>query len=239
MKAVKKIYQTEELLRSLNFIFLPGGKTTMGTKHPLDCRLEGKRKNEIPLRQVNVNPFWINKYCVSNLEYEKFNKKHFRPPTSLSDNQPVTDLTYYDAIAYVSWFSTQHNLNFRLPSEKEWVFAAAPINWQFPYQQSYQPAENQAHTFSRDNYQTLAVDNDCFGSNYFGLLHMGGNVLEMTSGWYYSPGHYGSLTDGAYYIAKGGSFGNCAYSAGVQRRGIVDVAGRSSRIGFRLAHPAI
>ncbi|MFC1599145.1 formylglycine-generating enzyme family protein [Patescibacteria group bacterium] len=239
MKASKTRKQKEELLRSLNFVYLPGGKIMMGTDYPLACRLETKRKNETPKRELMVKPFWINKYCVSNVEYERYNKKHFRAPTSLNDNQPVTDLTYFDAIAYIHWLSEKHDLTFCLPSEKEWVFAAAPLAWEFPYQQAHLPNKLKAHTFEPNNFQTLAVDDSVFGENYCGLLHVGGNVIEMTSGWYYSPGHFDSMTDGAYFIAKGGGFGHCAYSAGVQRRLIVDVAGRCSRIGFRLAHPAI
>jgi formylglycine-generating enzyme required for sulfatase activity len=239
MKAGKTNKQIEKLLASHGFVYLPGGKIIMGTDHPLACRLEGKRKNEMLKRELLVKPFWINKHCVSNVEYEKFNSKHFRAPTSLNDNQPVTDLTYYDAIAYTQWLSAECSLTFRLPSEKEWVFAAAPLDWQFPYQQDYLPNKNHAHTFSSNNFHTLAVDDPILGGNYCGLLHMGGNVFEMTNGWYYSPGHFGSVTDGAYFIAKGGGFGHCAYSAGVQRRLLVDVVGRCSRIGFRLAHPAI
>ena len=230
--------QKANVLRSMDFVFISGGNVVLGTDDPLICRLEGVRKNETPVRSFQVNSFWLNKFCVTNEEFENFNPKHHRPPTSLTDNQPVTDLTYMDALTYIEWFSNKHGLEFRLPTESEWVLGAAPFAWEFSYKKEPNPDKNKAHTFSRKNFKTLPVNDEYFGVNHNGLYHMGGNVFEMTQGWYYAPGHLGSETDGAYYIAKGGGFGHCPYSAGVQRRGIFDVTDRPSRVGFRLAHPA-
>jgi formylglycine-generating enzyme required for sulfatase activity len=228
----------ETMLTRLDFVFLSGGPIKLGTREPLVCRLEGVRKNETPERMAVVEPFWLNKFCVTNGEFEQFNPKHQRSLTSPSDKHPVTDVTFMDALTYCQWLSEKTELNFRLPTETEWVWAAAPMGWEFPYQENAKPSKGFAHTFDPAKRGSLQVDDPCFGTNCHGLYHMTGNVFQMTAPWYYAPGHLGAEADGAYYISKGGGFSHCQYSAGVQRRGIVDVGQRSVTTSFRLAHSA-
>lgn len=226
---------TMELLPSLGFIFVPGNNISLGTKYPIVCPLEGSRRNETPIRIVSVASFWINQLCVSNDEFEKFNPNHHRPATSASDKSPVTDITYLEAINYAKWFSDRYGLDIRLPTEAEWVLAAAPIGWEFTYKRGPKPKAAMANNYSAQHFGTLAVNDDRYGANYLGLYHIDGNVNEMTAGWHYAPGTAGAETDGAYCILKGGDFGHCDYSAGIQRRMMFDVSGRSTRVGMRLA----
>lgn len=231
--------EKEMILESLGFVFLSGGHVQLGTKYPLSCKLEGHRKNETPMHTLEVLGFWICKYCVTNSEFEMWSPQHHRPPTSTVDRQPVTDITYGEALAYIEWLSNKYELSFGLPTEPEWIFAASPFGWEYPYKKGPKPKPRLAHTYNPRNFQTLNVDDDMYGDNCFGLYHMGGNVLEMTKGWYYAEGHHSFTVDGAYYIAKGGDFGHCSFSAGAQRRVIVDIADRSPRVGFRLVHPGL
>lgn len=230
------ITETEKnkILTDLGFVFFPGGDLLMGTDQPLPCRLEGSRQNETPQRQMTVGPFWLAKCCVSNQDFERFKPNHFRPPTASGDRDPVTDLTYLEALDYATWLSVQRGLEFDLPTEAEWTFAAAPRGWSFSYQAEEKPNPARAHTFNRESFHALPVDDPYF-VNGFGLHHMSGNVTEMTKGWYYAPGHFGAATDGAYFMTKGGSFGHCSFSTRICVRMIMDVVGRSNRVGFRLA----
>lgn len=231
--------EKEELLRSLNFVKLPAGRVQLGTPHPLPCAFEGHRINETPIREIEVGSFWVCKFVVTNQEFEEFNPKRERPPTSLRGKQPATNVTYYNALKYARFLSEKHHLYFTLPTEPEWVYAASPYGWEFPYQQEKSPDSNKAHNFvlGSSEYITLDVDDPRFSVNYCGLYHMGGNVEEFTLGSYYiSTGSWGAETDGRYCIVKGGNFGHCSFSSGVQRRGIVDVSDRSERLGFRLTH---
>lgn len=223
-------------LRQLQFMRLDGGDVQMGTRFPTPCDLEGVRKNELPKRVHTVDPFWVSMYCVSNIEFEQFNSDHHRPPVASNDKSPVVDVTYLDAVKYAEWLSKLHGVEFRLPTEDEWSFAAAPFGWEHSFQKGIRPREVKAHTYDPNHYYTLDVDDDRFGANVHGLYHMSGNIFEMTNGWYYAPGHNGAETDGAYCIIKGGSFGHCWYGARVACRGMMDVTGRSTRIGFRLVH---
>lgn len=234
---LKKTKRREAVLRSLGFVFLPGGRVKVGTENPVSCRLEGFRRNETPERIFTVKPFWIAACCTTNQDFEKFNPHHKRPPTSPGDKHPVTDITYLEAISYAQWLSEEYRMNFTLPDELQWTFAAGQFGWNFSYREEKISDKNMANVFDPKGYRALEVDDDRFGVNFFGLYHMSGNVREITRGWHYARGHLGSRTDGAYYIAKGGDFGHCPLAAAIPTRFIVDVAERSTRTGFRLIHP--
>ncbi|MDP3052944.1 MAG: SUMF1/EgtB/PvdO family nonheme iron enzyme [bacterium] len=222
----------EKLLKNLGFVFTEDGRVRLGTEKPLPCRLEGYRKNETPIREFDIEPFWISKFCATNLEYEKYDPKHRRPITSRNDKHPVTEITYMNAISYAGWLSKQTGVNFDLPTEQQWVFAAAPFGYEYPWGMSY--SRNQAHVFTPDLEGTLEADDARFGTNWLGLYHIGGNIQEFVLGTAYAPGTNGALVDGMYCIIKGGDWSHCPRSAGIHRRGIVDVAGRGPTLGFRL-----
>lgn len=221
------------LLEYDGFVYLEGGKVRLGTKNPLLCRLEGHRKNETPERYLNVSRFWISKYCVTNAEYERFDKRYERPLTSQRDRHPVTNVTYMNALTYTRWWSETTGIEFTLPNELQWVFAAAPFGWEFPW--GNKPDKNKSLVYNKRAVGPLEVDDPRYGENWCGLLHMGGNVQEFVLGTNYAPGTNGAEVDGMYCIVKGGDWAHCKQSPGVARRGIVDVAGRAPTLGFRLA----
>lgn len=232
----------EAKLRELGFVYIPGGLVRLGTPSPLPCRFEGIRRNESPVHEINVDPFWLSKFTVTNAEYEKFNPRRVRPQTSLGDNQPATNITYFGALAYVDWLSKEYHLKFSLPTESEWVHAAAPYGWEYPYHEAKASSPKQAWNFilGETEYRTLDVNDDRFGMNVYGLYHIGGNVQEFTLGSYYTQSTtWGFDTDGRYAIIKGGDFGHCPLSSGVHRRALIDISFRSERVGFRLFHPEI
>jgi formylglycine-generating enzyme required for sulfatase activity len=242
IQLLKRKQQTEQkLLVDLGFVNLSLGQITIGTDQPLPCRFEGERRNETPARRRWVKPFWIAKRCVTNEEYEKYKPKHYRSRSSDGRRDPVTDVTYFEALCYANWLSRIYNLPFDLPTEDEWTLAAAPDGWEYPYQHDSRPDQNKAHTMAHSQqrksdyrYHALSVDLLEFKPNVYGLYQMGGNVGEMTKGCYYTLGHTGANTDGAYFIAKGGAFCLCPYSARVSGRMLFDVACRHGALGFRL-----
>ena len=223
-------------LEEMDFVFTEGGEVQLGTPYPLLCRLEKHRHNESPVHTATVEPFWIAKFCVTNAEYEHItNGKKVRPPESLGDNYPVTQVTYYNALCYAKWLSRGEGLSFDLPTEEQWVFASAPYGWEFPYQPNADnPQKSKTITFDRERACGVVAVDDPTDINWLGLYHIGGNVSEMTKGYYLIPGTHGYDSDGAYTMVRGGNFGHCPYASGVQRRGVMDVSDRSVRAGFRL-----
>lgn len=221
-----------QTLESLGFVYLTGGLVQLGTPKPLPCRLEGQRLNETPVRQALVDPFWICKYCVTNEEYERFDKRHRRPLTSPKGNHPVTEITYLNAIMYAEWLVGQLGFSFNLPTEAQWTLAAAPSGFEYPW--GMERSRAKAHVFKPGVEGPLEVNDDSLGVNYCGLFHVGGNVQEYILGTAYAAGTNGAATDGMYCIVKGGDWSHCPYSPGVHRRALVDVSAKAPTVGFRL-----
>ena len=221
-----------EILQEMGFVRLEGGPVVLGTEQPLPCRLEGHRHNEVPVRHSEVNSFWIAKYCVTNLEYEQQNARHRRPLTALNDQHPVTNVTYLNALDYCQWMSEKWGIEFGLPTESQWIFAAAPYGRQFPW--GDRPDKVQALTRGTGINGPTHVNDRRFCPNWCGLHHISGNVSQYVLGAHHAPGYDGAMSDGYYCLVKGGNWLHCPWSTGVQRRGIIDVAARLSTVGFRL-----
>ena len=223
-------------LDRLSFVYLRGGLVQMGTYRPIPCTLEGYRRNETPVRTIEVEPFWICRYKVTNLMFEAF-KPHERAETSPSDECPVTEITYGEVLSFIDWLNKDTGKHFRLPTEGEWCFAAAPFGQEYPHGNTPNFDAGHVHGDSLPR-GALPVGDPRFPRNCYGLDQMGYNVSEMTQGMYYTEGHNGAETDGAYCIVKGGNWGHCKRGPRLASRAIIDVADRNPRVGFRLAHDA-
>ncbi len=250
-------------------VSIPAGIFQMG-----DIQGNGA-KDEKPVHTVKVPAFAMGKYEVTNEEYVYFlNKvdKHGtenRPWFSTSDEDPsskittafftnykvqtgfeahpVTNVSWYGAKAYVSWLSQQTGQQYRLPSEREWEYAARAnsskaYSWgeRAPVCNEY--AINGA-VFNRCDGRTRAVNT--YRPNAFSLHHMHGNVLEWVEDCY-SP-NYNKITRSGYVAAcynnmsralRGGSW--------YDRPGILRSASRSANlprvrnldVGFRVVRSA-
>lgn len=234
--------EKKEILLSMDFIYVEGGVVVMGTSKALVCRLEGRRWNETPIRETKIEPFWICKFKVTNSQFEKYHPLHKRPEQSLEDDMPVVDLTYIEALAFCKKISNDLGMSLRLPTEPEWVHAAAPKGWEYPYQpEAENPDINWGHTNADQfEHRVAKVGDPRWSLNFRGLDQMGHNVSELVFGHYRTgPGAFGAQDDGMYCIFKGGNYGHCKYTPGVNRRLLFDVADRSPRVGLRLAHDDI
>lgn len=241
----ESVNEIKELLENAGFVRFEGGPVLMGTNDGLPCSIEGTRLNETPSREIGIPPFYISRFTVSNLEYEKFDRRHSRTYTSAGDKNPVTCITYGKAIGYALWLSEQTGLSFSLPTEPQYIAATAPYGWQYPYQQEGMPkrkAQNHYRAFP-DMYpegelgSTLEVDDPLVQPNHLGLYHPTGNVSIFSFGHYPTPGHWGSVSDGSYVVALGGNFRLCPFGTPNITRGILDVTGITDTVGLRLVHP--
>lgn len=223
-------------------IYIGGGPVLMGTEKPLRCKLEGRRWNESPAHQMHVNGFYLARTKVTNALFEQFNPRHVRPPQALGDNHPVVEVMYGEALSFCEWLNEQTGMSFRLPTEPEWVYAAAPFGWAYNYQpEPKNPDVTKGHVFGDGHeFGTAPVDDPRWEPNFLGLDQMGFNVTEFTFGHYRIPNQtWGFADDGMYCIGKGGNYGHCSYTPRTASRFIIDVSDRNPRIGFRLAHDKI
>jgi len=131
--------------RDANMVFVKGGR------YPRGCTPEQENCNddEKPVKEVQVDDFWIGRYEVTNADFCLFlnsegNQKEggstwmdmgsddckiivsdwkFKVKEGFEDH-PVVEVSWYGAKAYCEWLSEKTGRSYRLPTEAEWEFVA-------------------------------------------------------------------------------------------------------------------
>jgi formylglycine-generating enzyme required for sulfatase activity len=180
-----------------------------------------------PGRKINVAPFRIDKYEVTNAQYARF-----RPGHQYSETQadfPVTNITWEEARAYAEWAGKD------LPTEAEWEFAAGAADGRrFPWGAERRvPPIKKADKLDRvGSYRDNASPAGCFD--------MEGNVWEWTSDeasrLVVTASANGAHTAAApKMILKGGwrQLKKSVAPAAVSERLTLEATKRSPQVGFR------
>lgn len=238
----------------IEFIRVPGGCFIMG-----DTYGDGQG-DEKPLHEVCVDSFWMGKFEVTNSQYRRFKNSHksgsYEGNDLNGDRQPVTNVTWYDAVNYANWLSEMTGKKFRLPTEAEWEYAARGNTsgrnyWgDNPYESckhangADKSAKSQwgewSTTECNDGYKASAPVG-LFYPNNFGLHDIMGNAWEWTNDWYdseyysESPKHnpQGPPT-GRLKIPRGGGWMNASECVRVADRNGFSPDFSILFLGFRL-----
>lgn len=226
-------------------VLIPAGEFIMGTNE--------RFSDEGPQHVVFLDDYYIDRYPVTNLQYQKFIEEtrrrapaHFqgrRHPPGKADH-PVVQVSWFDARDYCAWAGK------RLPTEVEWEKAARgtdgrPFPWgeHFDITRANTPVRWSALERRGD---TTPVGAFPQGASPYGLQDVTGNVWEWTDSWYKPyPGNdrpsenYGEI----YRVLKGGSWWDCSFykcgiSAPVYNRGFFSARVRNDTFGFRCARDA-
>ena len=201
----------------LDMVAIPGGSFVMGSPTSEAERME----NEGPPRTVNISPFFMGKYPVTQEQYQAVmgnNPSHFKG--SLESKQlPVDEVTWDKAVEFCHKLSQKTGKTYRLPSEAEWEYACRAgtttpfyfgetitpnlvnYNGNYPYGAAPKGVERKETT-----------DVGRFLPNAFGLYDMHGNVWEWCSDKWHDN-YNGAPTDGSswetgtdkYRVLRGGS----------------------------------
>jgi formylglycine-generating enzyme required for sulfatase activity len=163
--------------------------------------------------RMQVKPFLIDKYPVTNVQFKKFlEATHYHPKDDLHfladwkdgsypngwANKPVTWVSREDALAYAKWAGK------RLPHEWEWQFAAQGTDlrkypWGSDWQASAVPTPDSGRTMRGPD----DVDAHPSGASPFGVMDMVGNVWQWTDEFVDEHTRGGILRGGTYYRPQG------------------------------------
>lgn len=229
-------------------VLIEGGSFTMGWNGGNEQRGE---------HAVTVPSFYLDKYEVTNAEYAEFIKETGKPAPSIDpsvkgsywepwngkdppagrERWPVVNVSPKDVEAFAAWLSKRDGVNYRLPTEEEWEFAArnGSKDSMFPWGNAWEAGR--ANIDQKRN----PVDVGSFpqGATQSGVQDMVGNVWEWTSSkarFYDNFVPESSVRNAR--VRRGGSFFekmNSEFNNATDRSWFGDENFKFPTIGFRLA----
>lgn len=240
-------------------------------------------EKECPAHTVTISGFWMGKYQVTNAEFARFvtstghvsqaerqgwgyitdEEGVWRKASGVSWNspgwvteptQPVVLVSWYDAMAFVSWLASTTGEPFGLPTEAEWEYACrASSTTEFVWGDSPEDGcgwANVADMSARvrfPSWETFAWPDGyvypspvgSFRHNGWGLYDMVGNVWEWCDDWlgtYRSEPQHDPLgpSSGSLKVRRGGSW--CYYPRACRSsfRHKYAPEARDNSLGFRV-----
>ncbi|MDR0972306.1 MAG: formylglycine-generating enzyme family protein [Bacteroidales bacterium] len=216
-------------------VFVEGGSFMMGCdeKSNNDCQ-----KNELPMHEVNVESFYIGKYEVTQRQWKDI------MDTNISNNQcedcPVTNVSYNEIQEFLQRLRQKTGINYRLPTEQEWEYAAKGgiKKNTFKYSGSDNLSDVAWYINNSDNITHKVGTKK---ANEIGIYDMSGNVWEYTSTPYRAYGEaneelVGQNSDSNYYAIRGGCFDFVSQTSRIVYRGSILPNVQTIGLGFRLAY---
>lgn len=188
-----------------DMVAIPPGRFQMGSPAP-DVDPQAQDDERLAHEVTFEKGFHIGKYEVIFEQYCA-STHHACPSDSQwgRGNQPVINVTWYEAGEYAAWLSQATGQAFRLPSEAEWEYAAragTQTRWSFGDQES--DLGNYAWFEGNSGAQTHPVGEK--KPNPWGLYDVHGNVWEWVEDcWHESYDE--APTDGSAWLEENG--GNC------------------------------
>jgi formylglycine-generating enzyme required for sulfatase activity len=214
-------------------VFVKGGTFEMGSNQ--------RRDKATPVHTVTIDDYYIGAYEVTVCEFTRFvletgykttadtqgwaimpNWKtkdgiswkynaHGLPRSPEEDFNPVTYISWNDASEYCKWLSKKSGLQYRLPTEAEWEYAARGGNLSQHHDYLHGHYYSQTSWTRKDRPR---VDHRVGGKlpNELGLYDMTGNVWEWCQDWYaagYAPVANNNPTGpaaGENKVLRGGAF---------------------------------
>ena len=204
-------------------------------------------------RQMKLEPFWIDKYPVTNAQFRKFlMASSYRPVDSFNflkdwkdgdfpsgwDNKPVTWISLEDARAYAKWAGK------RLPHEWEWQYVAQGSDgriypWGNQWGASAVPAPEKDRLLRGPD---DVNSHDEKGASPFGVHDLVGNVWQWTEEFQDEHTRSAILRGGSYYQPQGsGWYFPQAYRNDQHGKLLLMAPGkdRSGTVGFRCVMDAL
>lgn len=232
-----------------NMVKVDGGTFYMGAqKDSMEyyCYDENATSLEGPVHEVTVSEFYINKYEVTQLLWESImgltpndeDEMQWEEEYGLGDKYPAYRISYKEAETFISKLNEYTGLNFALPTEAQWEYAAkGGANTSYAL---YAGGDNVIEYAWIERNSDKCSEVGMKEANGLGLYDMSGNVWEMCQDWYYDyteesvTDPFGEAYNEGYKVFRGGSWYTNDQSARVTARSKQGIHYRDFSTGFRL-----
>lgn len=191
-------------------------------------------KLETPSFEQTVSDFFIGKYEVSVAEWNDV------MGTSYEEDEaqlPISDVSFVQCQAFVEALQNLTGLNFRIPTESEWEYAARGGTTPDSTMLAGSNDPGQVAWYSTNSLQRTHVRNDKAGGLYcngLDLYDMSGNVCEWCDT-PFSPYNPSSPTpDPEAKVIRGGSYSSEAYELTVFHREPMNSKAHTGNVGLRI-----
>ena len=241
---------------SFKMTYVRGGTFTMGSD---------VGKNEGPAHSVTLRDFYIGETEVTQALWAELmadNPSDGTPGRGIGDNVPVNRVSWEDCQEFIRRLNAITGMDFRLPTEAEWEYAArgGENGHGFKYSGS-DTLDSVAYYWKNSGYTYMSGSESDWDwdriiangsrahnvstkrANELGVYDMSGNVREWCSDWY---GSYGSSPQtnpvgsdsGSYRVARGGGWGSKVSDCRVSYRTGFKPSYNHAAIGLRLVLPS-
>jgi len=192
-------------------------------------------RSEVTVQQFSLfversgydNPAWASTPC------EGGNGDWRNPGYAQTDSHPVVCVDWEDARRYSEWLAQQTGRKFRLPSDREWEYAAAAGSTsRYWWGNTLNDTHAACADCSRQN-PTKPWIVASLGRNAWGLFGTASNVREWTCS-ALPQGNCAAATEGSERITRGGSWRDPAVALQTDFRAINPKSRRNTWTGFRV-----
>ena len=217
-------------------VYVEGGTFRMGATEEQG---EDAEDDEKPVHRVSLSGYLIGKHEVTQGLWQEVMGEN-PSYNKAGDNYPVEDVSWKDCQRFIERLNRRTGLNFRLPTEAEWEYAArgGQKSRGYKYSGSTYDLGSVAWYDGNSGNETHPVGRK--QANELGLYDMSGNVWEWCQDWYggYEDEAQRDPTGprfGGVRVLRGGSYWSCARGCRVSGWGYDDPGYRRGDYGLRLA----
>jgi formylglycine-generating enzyme required for sulfatase activity len=225
----------KDILKQPEMVSLPGAMFIMGTKD---------QRWEQPAHLVIVAPVMIGRFPVTVIEWRDcVRHQGCDHDVEGADNDPAANLSWADTQQYVKWLSGITGLDYRLPSEAEWEYAArAGTTTRYWWGDAMVPGIAACKDCLFHGASPTLADTRNYPANPFGLRQMTGAVAQWVSDCWHKD-YRGAPTDGSSWdapncrerVLRGGSWRDDSTYLRTSSRESYDINVQYPTHGFRLA----
>lgn len=192
---------------------------------------------ESPVHEVSVYSYSIGKFEVTQAQWMAAMGRN--PSINQGANLPVENVTWEEVQEFITLLNEESGLNYRLPTEAEWEFAAKGGNKSDGFKYSGNSVLG-ACGWYYSNSEASTHEVGSKEANELGVYDMSGNVREWCNDWF---GYYDSSSaknpqgpsSGSVKVNRGGSWTTPAVNCRNSYRHTDNPDESSQDLGFRLA----